>query len=120
MVEPILFQYLPKILQSDNGGKFTSAKALEMYKELGIKHLSSFPHKPSTKGMIECFNQTIKHAIMQYMMAQGTNRWYDVIDTITTTLIIAQSKPSQRISSFLVVWALAKLPRTISIVLVPP
>jgi len=43
VLEPILRQYSPKILQTDNGGKFTSAAALELYKELGIKHLSSFP-----------------------------------------------------------------------------
>jgi len=60
VLEPILRQYLPKILQTDNGGKFTSAAALELYKELGIKHLSSFPYKPSTNGVIERFNQTIK------------------------------------------------------------
>jgi len=38
VLEPILHQYLPKILQTDNGGEFTSVAALELYKELGIKH----------------------------------------------------------------------------------
>jgi len=82
VLEPILRQYLPKILQTDNGGKFTSAAALELYKELGIKHLSSFPYKPSTNGVIERFNQTIKRAIMQYMTTKGTKKWYDIIDTL--------------------------------------
>jgi len=63
MLEPTLRQYSPKILQTDNGGEFTSVAALELYKELGIKHLSSFPYKPSTNGMIEHFqpNNKVSH-----------------------------------------------------------
>jgi len=65
--------------------------------------------------MIECFNQTIKIAIMQYMTAQGTKRWYDVIDALVdnyNNTYHSTIKAKQRMSSFLMVWALAKLPRT--------
>lgn len=79
---PILRQYTPSIIQTDNGGQFTGKEMLDLYAELGIKHLKSFPYKPSTNGCIERFNKTIKSAIYQYLTAANTKKFIDVLDKL--------------------------------------
>jgi transposase InsO family protein len=44
---------------SDMGGKFTSHKLLDRFKELGIKVLNSVPHMPQQNGRAERFNRTL-------------------------------------------------------------
>lgn len=79
---PILSEHQPKILQTDNGGEFTAELMRDLYESLGIKHISSFPYKPSSNGQIERFNRTIKGMILQYMAAHDTRKYIDVIDKI--------------------------------------
>jgi len=57
---PFLKEHTPKVLQSDNGSKFTNARMKELLDDLHIKHVTSLPYKPSSNGQVERFNRTIK------------------------------------------------------------
>jgi len=72
----------PKVLQSDNGGKFTNAHMKELLDELHIKHITSLAYKPSCNGQVEHFNQTIKGMIIQYMAASNLHRYLVVLPKI--------------------------------------
>jgi len=73
-----LKEHTPKVLQSDNGGKFTNACMKELLDDLHIKHITSLPYKPSSNGQVDQFNRTIKGMIVQYMAASNSRRYLDV------------------------------------------
>jgi len=79
---PFLKEHTPKVLQSDNGGKFISARMKELLDNFHIKHITSLPYKPSSNGQVEQFNRTIKGMIMQYMAASNLRRYLDVLPKI--------------------------------------
>jgi len=79
---PFLKEHTPKVLQSDNGGKFTNAHMKELLDNLHTKHITSLPYKPSSNGQVECFNRTIKGMIMQYGVASNLHRYLDVLPKI--------------------------------------
>jgi len=82
VLRPFLKENTPKVLQSDNGGKFTNARMKELLDNLHIKHITSLPYKPSSNGQVEWFNRTIKGMIMQYMAASNSWRYLDVLPKI--------------------------------------
>jgi len=63
----ILQEGPPDILQSDNGGEFTGGKMQELVERFGITHRLSLPYKPSTNGLVERFNQTLKNSINKFL-----------------------------------------------------
>jgi len=77
-----LKEHTPKVLQSDNRGKFTNSKLKELLDDLHIKHITSLPYKPSSNGQVEHFNQTIKGMIMQYQAANNSRRYLNVLPKI--------------------------------------
>jgi len=79
---PFLKEHTPKVLQSDNGGKFTNAQMKELLDNLHIKHITSLQYKPSSNWQVEQFNRTIKSMIMQYMAASNSRRYLDVLPKI--------------------------------------
>jgi len=79
---PFLKEHTLKVLQSDNGGKFTNARMKELLDNLYIKHITSLPYKPSSNWQVERFNRTIKGMIMQYMAASNSRRYLDVLPKI--------------------------------------
>jgi transposase InsO family protein len=81
-IEPILRAHTPKILQSDNGGEFVNDNLAALLAELEIKQVLGYPYKPSTNGLVERFNRTLKTAIQQYIAATGDKKWYRAIDLI--------------------------------------
>jgi len=82
VLRPFLKEHTPKVLQSDNGGKFTKAHMKELLEDLHIKHITSLPYKPSSNGQVEQFNRTIKGMIIQYMAASNLPRYLDVLPKI--------------------------------------
>jgi len=75
-------EHTPKVLQSNNGGKFTNACMKELLDDLHIKHITSLPFNPSSNGQVECFNRTIKGMIMQYMAASNLHMYLDILPKI--------------------------------------
>jgi len=82
LLGPFLKENTPKVLQSDNGSKFTNAQMKELLEDLHIKHITSLPYKPSSNGQVEQFNRTIKAMIQQYMAASNSRRYLNVLPKI--------------------------------------
>jgi len=82
VLRPFLKEHTPKVLQSENGGKFTNARMKELLEDLHIKHITSLPFQPSSNGQVEQFNRTIKSMIMQYMAASNSCRYLDILPKI--------------------------------------
>jgi len=82
VLRPFLKEHTPKVLQSDNRGKFTNPKLKELLDDFHIKHITSLPYKPRSNGQVECFNRTIKGMIMQYIAANNSSRYLDVLPKI--------------------------------------
>jgi len=79
---PFLKEHTPKVLQSNNGGKFTNALMKELLDDLHIKYITSLLFKHSSNGQVEHFNKTIKGMIMQCMAANNSRRYLDVLPKI--------------------------------------
>jgi len=79
---PFLKGHTPKVLQSNNGGEFTNAGMKELLDNLHIKHITSLQFKPSSNGKVEHFNRTINGMIMQYMAANNSHRYLNVLPKI--------------------------------------
>ena len=71
----VLHNRLPKIIQSDNGGEFKD-EVSRLLAERGIKQIFSEPFKPTTQGLIERFNGTLKRA--RHLSAHDTVRHQEV------------------------------------------
>jgi len=72
----------PKVLQSDNGGKFTNDHMKELLEDLNIKHITSLPYKQAAMGKLSTLKWTIKGMIMQYMGTNNSHRYLDVLPKI--------------------------------------
>ena len=57
---------LPKLVESDNGPCFTSAKFGEFTRGNGITHITSAPWHPPTNGQVERAVQTFKRCLKGY------------------------------------------------------
>jgi hypothetical protein len=79
--DPIVGERVPKILQSDNGSEFKE-QVSELLERRGIKQLFSAPYKPTTQGLIERFNGTLKRAVFEHMSQYNTKKWNDVLPEI--------------------------------------
>lgn len=64
-----------KVIQSDNGGEFK-------FEIPGIKHIYSTPHTPTTQGVVESFNKTIRSLLRRYFENTGLDNWSDVIEKL--------------------------------------
>ena len=67
----------PHILQSDNGSEFTSNSFKSLMKDNNIKQIFSLPYKPTSQGVIERFNGTLKRMIFKHMTLYKTKIWVD-------------------------------------------
>ena len=63
---------LPEQIVSDNGAQFTSDLFQQFLKEIGIKHVRSAPHHPSTNGEAKRFVQTFKNGMRAAKNDNGT------------------------------------------------
>jgi len=59
VLEPFLKEHTPKVLQRNNGGKFTNSHMKELLDNLHIKHITSLPFKPSSNLQVEHFSGEI-------------------------------------------------------------
>jgi transposase InsO family protein len=75
----------PSVLQSDNGSEFMS-QMNAMLEARDIKHVYSQAYNPTSQGIIERFNRTLKSTIFEYMTENKTYRYIDVLPAIITKL----------------------------------
>lgn len=81
--DPVLGGRLPKLVQTDNGGEFKD-EVSALLDDRGIKQVFSAAYKPTTNGMIERFNGTLKRAVFEHMSQYATKKWNDVVAEICT------------------------------------
>jgi transposase InsO family protein len=79
--DPVLAGRTPKIIQSDNGTEFQE-RVSRLLADRNIKHVFSAAYRPTTQGMIERFNGTLKRALFEHMSQFGTRKWNDVLPEI--------------------------------------
>ena len=68
MIEKLIFAThgLPRILTTDNGPQFTSAKFQAFLKANGIRHIRSSPYHPATNGLAERAVQSFKEHLKRF------------------------------------------------------
>ena len=60
-----------KVLQSDNGGEYTSGGFIDFYSEVGIKREFIVPYNPQENGVAEWKNRTITSVVKAMIHDQG-------------------------------------------------
>ena len=85
---------LPRILQSDNGGEFTSQSFQEWMSERGIRAETSAPHTPEQNGVSERANRTIVEGARCLLHAKHLplELWGEAISCAVYTLNRVTSK----------------------------
>ena len=68
-----------EILQSDNGNKFKGV-CLELMRRYGIKVINGWPRTPSTQGLVEQANGTVKDRITAWKRMHGSTHWADGVE----------------------------------------
>jgi hypothetical protein len=73
---------VPTVVQTDNGGEFCNEHMDELQERLGFKHIRSKSYTPTTQGVVERFNGTLKSMIFGYMTQNNTKKYIDALDDI--------------------------------------
>ena len=72
----------PHILQSDNGSEFKNDLVKNYLKKEGIKAIYSTPFSPTSQGVVEKFNGTIKKMIFKYFIMNNTVKYINILDKL--------------------------------------
>jgi len=67
----------PIVLQTDNSKEFKNATLADYLRLWGITHAFSKAYTPTTQGMIEQYNQTLKHKILNGFLQNKNKKWVD-------------------------------------------
>lgn len=72
---------VPKMLVSDNGSTFTSAKISDFCHQNGIKHIRAPPFHPQSNGQIERFVGTFKRVLQKLNVASTVSEILEIFLT---------------------------------------
>lgn len=72
-----------KILMSDNGSEFIGASIKKYLKDHKIVHITGKANVPSSQGLVERANQSIKTMLEKFMIANKTTDWTKGLKQIT-------------------------------------
>ena len=64
---------IPQEILTDQGANFTSHLLTELYRMLHVRPIRTTPYHPQTDGLVERFNQTLKHMLRKSVGKEGTN-----------------------------------------------
>lgn len=89
----------PLVLQSDNGLEFRNSEVRDLLNQWKIRQVFSKSYTPTTQGLVERFNQTLKSKIFNGFLRNNNKRWVDYLqdyvanmnDSFQTTI---KAKPS--------------------------
>lgn len=73
--------YKPDILQSDNGKEFLG-EVSDLCDKYKVNQINSLPYTPTSQGLVERFNKTLKGLIQKYMMNNQTKVYFNVMDNL--------------------------------------
>ena len=72
-------KHKPSVLQSDNGTHFTANEVSKVCDKFGVKQVFSVAYRPTSQGLVERTNQTLKHKIYQHMTLWNSRKWVDAL-----------------------------------------
>ena len=72
-----------KILMSDNGSEFVGTNTQTYLEDNNIIHITGKANVPSSQGLVERANQSIKTMLEKYMIANNTTDWTKGLKQIT-------------------------------------
>ena len=72
---------LPNSVQSDNGSEF-GKEFTDMLRSHGIIHIKSRPYSPTSQGLVERFNDTMKTRLGTLMNMNHTKQWVQYLDQV--------------------------------------
>ena len=64
---------VPREILTDQATNFMLELLQELHKLLGIKSIRTSPYHPQTDGLVERFNQTLKHVMKKVLMTDCRN-----------------------------------------------
>jgi len=67
----------PIVLQTDNGKEFKNTVLADYLHRWGITQVFSKAYTPTTQGMVEQYNQTLKHKIFNGFLQNKNKKWVD-------------------------------------------
>jgi len=67
----------PIVLQTGNGKEFKNTVLAHYLRLWGITHVFSKAYTPTTQGMVERYNQTLKHKIFNGFLQNKNKKWLD-------------------------------------------
>lgn len=110
--ERIVSRYgVPKMIITDNGAQFTSAKWEKFLKEMGIKHQLTAPYTPQ-ENPTERTNRTVKTMIAQ-VSRQHHNKWDDALPEIMLAINTSASESTGYSPAFLTQGREPRLPQAL-------
>ena len=72
---------LPNTVQTDNGSEF-GKEFTELLQSYGIVHIKSRPYSPTSQGLVERFNDTMKTRLGTLMNINHTKNWVQYLDQV--------------------------------------
>lgn len=89
---------IPQEILTDQGANFTSHLLTELYRMLHIRPIRTTPYHPQTDGLVERFNQTLKHMLRRSVGKGGKDvkDW----DTLLPYLLFAYREVPQFSTGF--------------------
>lgn len=86
----------PSTIQADNGSEFQSLMERTLA-VINIKLIHSSPYSPTSQGIIERFNKTLKGLIFEYMTRSGTKRYIHILqDAVDNLNNVTHSSTKQK------------------------
>jgi len=79
----------PIVLQTDNG-KVKNTVLANYLRLCGIKQVFSKAYTPTTQGMIEQYNQTLKHKIFNGFLRNKNKKWVDDLASYVENINMAK------------------------------
>ena len=69
-------------IQHDNGKEFLNADFQDVLKHFKVRSIRSKAYSPSSNGMIERLNGTIKRMLTKLMLANNDLNWVDLVESV--------------------------------------
>ncbi len=89
---------IPQEILTDQGANFTSHLLTELYKLLHYRPIRTTPYHPQTDGLVERFNQTLKHMLRKSVGKRGKNA--KDCDTLLPYLLFSYREVPQASTGF--------------------
>jgi len=64
-------QGIPEVVRTDNGPHFNGKTFQEFARDLGFKHITTFPHYSRSNGLIESQVKSVKSALLKSKMTKS-------------------------------------------------